>query len=899
MTRPAPKVQDAALQRAVASGSPVVVDELTTPTELTMALPDGRMRREVSTRPVRVAQGGAWVPVDTDLVAVGDWWVPVASAAPVRFSRGGSELIAQTRTVSGEWVSESSMFGVLPAPVIEGDTATYPEVMPGVDLKLVATKTGMASIYVVKSEAAAKSSGLASLQIAVDGAELTSPDQGRVAATADDGSSLIAAQPLWWDSSGGGTYREPGEEAPPAPVSHRVAEDQLTMDVGSSVAQAETGNAKDLVYPIFVDPDWSIGMSDAWYTDAAYPNASYLTAGASDVLRVGNYAQYRSDMFFEFPLDLAGSDVLYAVLDTTQVATAACPPGWISSHYVTIFTPGYTWDQEQAWKQSGDMWWSGTIDSQQGAGCGAGPTPLGWTMTDEVAAIVDTGAEWVHFGFTGEDGMSRKHFSRDATLIVEYNNPPDVPTDPRMISPAAPCGTAAVPAVVGAGNVTVQVDQTDPDPGGVDTNFDLVKASKLSKVVQEHASGLLAQGPRSVAFTGLTEGVTYAWRARGNDGLTNGVGYTPWCYFTVDTTSPAVPTVSTAATSFTLGAPVNVSLSGASDVAGYVYWVAPSKLTSPAPPVPVDGTVSTTAPLPECDGRVTANVRWVCGAGATPVTVTAAPVDGLSTLWVSAYDRAGNQSAAAGLPLYSSLSSPAMAADVDGGHEWQVTAMTSPLPSTVPDANPWIGAGAVDLLIPAADAAATDPIDPPGSSPVLRTGPLASDGDALATSAAPMNATNSFSLSMWVKMPSVPAADQIVAQQAGTGRGSVQLKVLSTGKYSFCLTGAPAADDNGRPVSNCAAGGTVKAGTWQLVTGVWDAANRQLRLLMGTSMVPVASAGHVVGSGDWSANGPLVLGPPPAATRFSGLVANPAVLPAVIAQGQLAQLAAFSLPFTE
>jgi len=105
--------------------------------------------------------------------------------------------------------------------------------MPGVDLKLVATKTGMASIYVVKSEAAAKDSGLASLQIAVDGAVLTTPDQGRVGALADDGSSLIAAQPLWWDSSGGGTYREPGEEAPPAPVSHRVAGD-LSKTLGGS-----------------------------------------------------------------------------------------------------------------------------------------------------------------------------------------------------------------------------------------------------------------------------------------------------------------------------------------------------------------------------------------------------------------------------------------------------------------------------------------------------------------------------------------------------------------------------------------------------------------------------------------------------------------------------------------
>ncbi|MDR6868966.1 hypothetical protein J2Y69_003594 [Microbacterium resistens] len=50
---------------AVSSGEPAVVEELTTPTTLTTALPDGTMQLEESTVPVRVDQGGAWVPVDT------------------------------------------------------------------------------------------------------------------------------------------------------------------------------------------------------------------------------------------------------------------------------------------------------------------------------------------------------------------------------------------------------------------------------------------------------------------------------------------------------------------------------------------------------------------------------------------------------------------------------------------------------------------------------------------------------------------------------------------------------------------------------------------------------------------------------------------------------------------
>ena len=79
----------AATARAAATGDPVVVDALTTPTSLTKAMPDGSMQLEQSSVPVRVQQGGSWVPVNTGLVRDGDWFSPAASAVPVRFSPGG------------------------------------------------------------------------------------------------------------------------------------------------------------------------------------------------------------------------------------------------------------------------------------------------------------------------------------------------------------------------------------------------------------------------------------------------------------------------------------------------------------------------------------------------------------------------------------------------------------------------------------------------------------------------------------------------------------------------------------------------------------------------------------------------------------------------------------------
>ena len=451
--------------------------------------------------------------------------------------------------------------------------------------------------------------------------------------------------------------------------------------------------------------------------------------------------------------------------------------------------------------------------------------------------------------------------------------------------------------------MTVQVNQTDPDPENVDTNFHLYKASNLNVIIQDKAGGLGAQGPKSVTFTSLVNGETYAWNAWGSDFKANGVGPSDWCYFTVDTTKPAVPTASTAAGSFAVGAPANVLLAGDPDVAGYTYWVTPTQVTSPAPSAPVDGTVSTAAALPDCNGRVTANVRWACGNGAMAVTVSVAPTDSLSTLWVSAYDKAGNQSAARGLALYSSIGTPAATANVDSGHMWQVTSMSSPLPPVVPDSNPWIGANGIDLNLPSgASVNSTDSVVPPLSGPVMKTGPLPMASDEIYALKAPVNATNSFTWSMWIKAPYVPALgqDQVVAwQTAGAGgRGEVKLLATQDNHYSFCITGAPAGDDNGQPVSNCVKGGSLAINSWQLVTGIWDAGNQQLRLLIGNSATPVAVAGHVVGSGIWSAQGYVYFGPASDTNRFCGYIADPAFLPGVIDHNQLSQLANQQLPFS-
>lgn len=892
---------EAAQTSAAETGQAVVVEDLTTPTEQYRALPDGSIEREVSSRPVRVEKSGAWVPVDLTLSREGDWVTPVASAVPVRFAAGGSSELAQVQTESGEWVTEVWPHGDLPAALIEKDTATYPDVFPGVDLKLVATKTGMASVYVVESEKAAQSLALSDLHILVEGAELSSTSVGGVVAETSDGAELVAGQPLWWDSSQGGTFREPGGDEAPVPVAHDVAVDRITLDVGESVDVEERRSGEDVEYPIFVDPDWSKGEAAAWYTDAAFPNVSYLSAGASNVLRVGISEPYRSDMFFQFPLsELKGKQITAARLNTTLVKVMSCNPQPIGVHTFGPKTAGFTWAQEQSWNSAGTAGWSGLLQSAwTGPNCGAPATTVGWNVTSGVKAKLAAGL--VQFAFTYENpsAESRRHFSRDASLIVTYNSYPDTPTDLKITSPPRTCGSATAPAVLGSSTVAVSVDQRDPDPGNVGTAFYLAKADALGTVVSSQSSGLGAKGTKTAQFTGLAEG-KYAWRARGYDGVANSLAYSAWCYFTVDTTDPVVPTLSSAASTFTVGHPVSVNAAGAADVAGYVYWITPvATQGATPPPVPVDGVVSTSGQLPTCSAT-TKSVRWACATAGSATALTVAPVDSLSTLWVSAYDKAGNQSLAKGFPLYANgnTGTPASAANVDSGHGWHVTSLMSPLPATVPDSNPWIGANGIALVIPEnASTTTVDLPDAPFESPVLDTN--VGTAEEVHTESAPIDVTKSFTLSMWVKAGHVPTTNsEVIAMQDGSTLGHIQLQVTSTGKFAFCLGDAFANMSSTALTSNCATGGTVTPGTWQMVTGIWDAVNQQLRIHVGNDITPVGSVSHVPGAGVASGGSALYFGPNPDTGRFRGLIANPMALPGVANSNQLGQMAGFFLPFS-
>lgn len=182
----------------------VEVTGLRTETIAVFANPDGTLTQEQTVRPTRVQKSdGTWTPVDTNLTVGSDGRVqPGATTVGLRFSNGGTAPLAEIsengKSVALSWPT------ALPTPTIDGNTATYAEVLPGVDLQVSADVSGFSEVLVVKTEQAAASPALAELRLnlAATGVTVTADAGGNLLAKDSAGNPVfVAGAPRMWDSS--------------------------------------------------------------------------------------------------------------------------------------------------------------------------------------------------------------------------------------------------------------------------------------------------------------------------------------------------------------------------------------------------------------------------------------------------------------------------------------------------------------------------------------------------------------------------------------------------------------------------------------------------------------------------------------------------------------------------
>jgi hypothetical protein len=594
--------------------------------------------------------------------------------------------MAQVQTSTGSWVSESWPYGDLPVPTLSGSSALYADVLPDVDLQLTATPAGMAEVLVVKSAQAAADPRLQTVKLTVAGQSSLSEDaQDSTVAKVADGSAVVSASPQWWDSrNAGSSTRGPGGVGGLQPVDDSLSGSAITMDLSAL-------SDPDVVFPAYVDPDWTPTGSPYWFTDAAYPNQSYLNGqystgtqsvgGASDSSHT-----YHSDAFWQFSLTgvPSGAKVMTANLSTTQEYSATCSPSAIEVRAYGPETAGFTWSQEQSYGSG--KWGAVLATTNYNYGCsGVAAHSVGWTVTSAVASAVTSKASSIQLGISAVDPnslTSRRHYAFQASVTIDYDRPPTTPSKLTVVTPPRGCGTSPsqVSFSTEVPTLTLSAYMTDPDGDAVNARFYIMNTNDLTKVVLTKDSSATTTNTVSVSWTQsstttaiLPEG-TYAWRAQGGDGTLT-TAFTGYCYFTVDNTSPTAPVFAAGSgpiknQTVGVGFDVDVAFSSTQGVARLAYeWQ--DSVNAGDPQIDVVGASAGSGvlagALPACDAP-TGIVYFACpdpGAGTWKLNVV--PIDNEATLWVWTYDASGNQSAPTGIEVDSGA---APTVSYAAGHGW-------------------------------------------------------------------------------------------------------------------------------------------------------------------------------------------------------------------------------------
>lgn len=674
----------AASARAVESGEQVEVIAERTELSTTYANPSGTFTRETHAVPIRVRQAGKLVDVDPTLVKAADGSVrPKAATVGMAFSGGGDAPMATIsrdgRSMTMDWA------GKLPEPKLSGDTATYPEVLPGVDLKLRASVSGYQQLLVVKDQEAARNPELKKLRfdLATQGVSAKADAAGNLTAVNPAGQEVFTAPtPSMWDSSGVSADApataksrkarsvDAALAAPqPAPAveaqgfTPAVGAKETTMPVKLAsgalemVPDQKLLTAPDTVFPVHIDPYVSGARNNWTAVSKSYPTTSYWNK-SDNVARVG-YEQDTGGVWRSFftmdsrNLNDANKNIVKSTFRIKNTHSWSCTKKPVELWDTGTISSATTWNKQPGWSNK-----LATLTDAKGwgTGCPAGNLEFDNTANAKKAQAGKWATMTLGLRASESDTFGWKKFdAKTAVVSTEYNTPPALPTSIGT-SPATQCNASPYAAV---GNTDVQLYGTvnDPDGGTVKGHFRVWPTGATTGNVFEQTVSVTSGTVARVTVPKATfkDRTSYSWQVRADDGRTASA-WTDVCRFTVfkdrpseqpDVSSPQFP--DGAAGWPTDTSPIRtegvftVTNGGGKDIASYEYWST------------LDATVRTVKPA-AIGGSVTIKL--------TPTKA------GPHTLNVRSLDRAGNRSDARGYVFYANgAATPDKAGDINGdGH---------------------------------------------------------------------------------------------------------------------------------------------------------------------------------------------------------------------------------------
>ncbi|GIF01560.1 hypothetical protein Ari01nite_90240 [Paractinoplanes rishiriensis] len=605
---------DRVAARLAARSSGKKVEVLRERTEVTQifANPDGSLTMTSSARPARVKRpDGSWAAIDATLVASGDSIRPVATTVDLTFSAGGSgPLVSVGYGGTRLDVEPPAVFGALRPPVIDGVTATYPQVLPGVDLRLTADGQGFSEVLVVNDSKAATDERLAKITfpVTVTGGELSTDTHGnlRVVSQKTKKPVMVGAAPSMWDSSAAGPGAQAGGRRATLATSVTAQSISVTPD------RALLNDAR-AVYPLYIDPGVTVS-SAAWsLLESADPNTAYYNT--SSLANIGTYNsgtdKFRS-VFGMASQPLNGTHILSASFRIHQVNAWDCDSMPFELWSTSAISSATTWNNPPVWN---------SLLGTQSSGAGGDACPaadVSFPITSTVQAAADAGAANTWLGIRVNSAYEAnseyyKQFDNNPVLDVTYNTKPATPSGLTLSNCYTSC---ASPWKVSSNKPQFSAIVTDGDSGQrVQAEFQIRQGSTViaSALSNSGTGGSWVHWTPSAA---LTNGQSYTVRVRGYDG----VDYSGWSAdttFSVDTTVPAAATVTSTAYpsgvwsggadqagSFTFGTNT--------DFAGFVYGLDENP---PITPVQATSGAATISLTPEVDGPHTLYVRSRDAAG--------------------------------------------------------------------------------------------------------------------------------------------------------------------------------------------------------------------------------------------------------------------------------------------
>lgn len=623
------QAQDGPAEIARKTGRRVELPDQRTETAQIFVEPSGLHTMEQYAYPVRARKGKDWAPIDTTLRFQADGSVrPGATTTDLTLS-GGGDGAGLVSLGGAEGKITMGWAGRLPRPTLAGDTATYAEVLPGVDLQIRAEAVGFAQVLVVKNRAAAADPRLEQVHfpLAAKGLEVTTRPDGTTVATAADGRAVFAAgRAVMWDSPG-------KNRTIPA---KRAGRDLVVTPDQAMLTSAETK------YPVYIDPSWSTDQNLWTHVNEMAIDQSYWNYDRNDGVKVGyswdGAVRYRS--FFQMRTEpINGARVIKAVFNITLDHSPTGSPTPADLHLSRGIDPAVP----LTWRNSGGHWIGWLASASGNAWTNGGQPNMGMgfggdNVKREVQAVADNRTGQITFALRAPDeGVKAqwKKFLPDGKLVVTYNNPARTPLKVNFARPVN-CGTAEAPTMISTTQPSFAAVASDPDGDNLTTRLAIHRTSDNALEYQADSavttSGAAFAWPQLPAGE-LANGGSYYFVARSNDNVPDdGVDFSadsPRCYFKVDTDKPGLPQLQS--NDFPDGEPVKEAwssgvvtvrpASGNTDVAEYLYGSQQDKVTS----------------------RIKASAD---GSAQLPLVVWPDPATGVPSrrLYVKAVDKAGNVS---------------------------------------------------------------------------------------------------------------------------------------------------------------------------------------------------------------------------------------------------------------